>query len=62
MKRRAHKQKVYTVVEVWRGIAVAAKNFTRSRDAESYRQRLSKRHNLLEDDVQLFESSVRMTS
>lgn len=62
MRRRPHKQKLYTVVEVWRGIAVGAKNFTRLRDAQNHRQRLRKRRNLLEDDVQLFEGSVRISS
>ena len=62
MTRRTHKRKLYTVVEVWRGLAAGAKNFTRLQDAENYAQRLRKRCNLLEDDVQLFESSIRLSS
>jgi len=52
------KLKLYTVVEVWRGIAASPKNFIRLRDAENYMRRLRQGRNLAEDDVQLFESSV----
>jgi len=57
-----HKLRLYTVVEVWRGMAASAKNFTRLRDAENYMRRLRQGRNLAEDDVQLFRSSVRISS
>jgi hypothetical protein len=60
--QRIFRLKLYIVVEVWRGIAASAKNFTRLRDAKNYLQRLRKDRNLDEDDVQLFESSVRISS
>ena len=60
MVRRTGKLKLYTVVEVWRGIAASAKNFTRLRDAQNYMRRLRLGRNLDEDDVQLFENSIRI--
>lgn len=60
--QRASRLKLYTVVEVWRGIAASAKNFTRLGDAQQYMQRLRRGRNLTEDDIQLFESSVRISS
>lgn len=60
--QRTSRLKLYTVVEVWRGIAASAKNFTRLRNAENHMRRLRKGRNLAEDDVQLFESSVRISS
>jgi hypothetical protein len=60
--RRTSRLKLYTVVEVWHGIAASAKNFTQLRDAENYMWRLRRGRNLAEDDVQLFESSVRISS
>jgi hypothetical protein len=60
--QRTTKLKLYIVVEVWRGIAASARNFTRQRDAENYMRRLCKGRNMEEDDVQLFESSVRTSS
>ena len=59
---RKFKLKLYTVVEVWRGMAASAKNFTRLKDAQNYAQRLRQHHNLAEDDIQLFENSVRIAS
>lgn len=53
-------RRIYTVVEVWRGIAVGAKNFGDLRDAHNYVRRLERRCNLLEDDVRLFEGRVRL--
>ena len=60
--QRTSRLKLYTVVEVWRGIAASAKNFIRLQDAENYMRRLRHGRNLAEDDVQLFESSVRTSS
>lgn len=60
--RRTSRVKLYTVVEVWRGIAASAKNFTRLRDAENHMRRLRQGRNLANDDVQLFESLIRISS
>jgi hypothetical protein len=60
--QRTFRLKLYIVVEVWRGIAASAKNFTRLRDAENHMQSLRQGRNLAEDDVQLFEGSVRIPS
>jgi hypothetical protein len=59
MTQQASKSQVYTVVEVWRGTAVGVKNFRRLRNAQKCAQRLRRRRNLVEDDVQLFQSSIR---
>ncbi len=59
---RTSKLNLYTVVEVWRGIAASAKSFTRLRDAEKYMRRLRQGRNLVEDDVQVFRNSVRISS
>ncbi len=58
--QRTSRIKLYTVVEVWRGMAASAKNFTRLRHAENHMRRLRQGRNLTEDDVQLFETSVRI--
>jgi hypothetical protein len=58
MKKSETALRIYTVVEVWRGLAVGAKNFRQLSDAQRYLQRLRRRHNPAEDDVQLFTSSV----
>jgi hypothetical protein len=47
--------RIYTVVEVWRGIAVGARNFRRLQNAQKYMVRLRRRRNFMEDDVQLFK-------
>ena len=57
--KRISRLKIYIVVEVWRGIAASAKNFARLRRAENYMWRLCQGRNLREDDVQLFQSSIR---
>jgi len=62
MRKRSGKRKLYTVVEVWRGMAASAKNFTKLGDAESYMQWLRRGRNLEEDDVQIFENSIRISS
>jgi hypothetical protein len=62
MKRKTHELKLYTVVEVWRGFATGAKNFRRLRSAHIYMRRLRQRCNLAEDDVQLFEYPIRLSS
>ena len=59
MTRRSVRTTIYTVVEVWRGIAASVKNFTKLKEAENYMRRLRKGRNLEEDDIQLFENSIR---
>jgi hypothetical protein len=49
---------IYTVVDVWRGIAVGARNFRRLRNAQKYEQRLRRHRNMLDDDVKLFETAI----
>lgn len=51
--------KLYTVVEVWRGIAKGATNFTCLADAETFAQRLRRRRNPQEDEITVFDSPVR---
>ena len=60
MTQAVGKVKLYTVVEVWRGMAVGAKSF-RLRSAEKHLQRLRRRRNLLEDDVQLFKDLLHVS-
>ncbi len=62
MIRRTSKLRLYTVVEVWRGIAASAKNFGRLVNAQKYMRRLRRGRNLQEDDIQLFENSIRISS
>ena len=50
--------RIYTVVEVIRGVAVDARNFLRLSDALRGKKRLREGRNLQEDDVQLFASSI----
>lgn len=52
--------RIYTVVDVMRGVAVGAYSFRRLRDAHAYLKRLRGGRDLQEDDVRLFESTVEM--
>lgn len=52
--------RLYTVVDVWRGIAAGARSFARLGDAQRYARQLSRGRNLLEDDIKLFQTSVRI--
>ena len=54
--------RVYNVVEVWRGMAVGVASFPSLSGAQRQVSRLQARLNLLEDDVKLFVSSIRLTS
>lgn len=58
MIRSKTKLQLYTVVDVWRGIAVGAANFRRLRNAQKHMQRLRRRRNLMEDDIKLFETTI----
>lgn len=62
MARRIYKLKLYTVVEVWRGFATGARNFKRRGNAQRYMRRLRRGCNLAEDDVQLFECPICLSS
>ncbi len=62
MIRNKIKLQVYTVVDVWRGIAVGAKNFRRLRNAQKHVQRLRRHRNMMEDDVKLFETTIYASS
>ena len=55
MAQASRNLRIYTVVEVWRGIAVGARNFRRLQNAQKYMVRLRRRRNFMEDDVQLFK-------
>lgn len=52
---------IYTVVDVWRGIAIGAKSFPTRHEAEIYLHQLRKSRNSEEDDVQLFEDHIGET-
>jgi hypothetical protein len=62
MIRSKTKLRVYTVVDVWRGIAVGATNFRRLRNAQKHAQRLRRHRHLMEDDVKLFETTIYASS
>ncbi len=59
MRRRTRRLALYTVVEVWRGMAASVKNFSNVRSAQNHLRRLRKGRNLMENDIQLFHNSVR---
>jgi len=54
--------RVYTVVEVWRGLADKAKTFVDLEKARRYLRTARRRHNPLEDDVKLFEGTISLSS
>lgn len=49
---------IYTVVDVWRGLAVGARSFTSKARADEYLGELRRSKDLMEDDAELFESSL----
>ncbi len=53
--------RLYTVVEVWRGMAESATNFTDARAARRFVRAARQRHSAHEDDVRLFESALPLT-
>jgi len=59
MRATPGRLQVYTVVEVWRGLAQSVRNFRRLEDAQAYAQRLRRRQNPTDDEVALFKSSLR---
>lgn len=56
---RQTKQRVYTVVKVWRGMAVAAMTFRTRMAAQTAMRRLRREYNPMEDDLGLFEDTIR---
>jgi hypothetical protein len=62
MAHRGNRREIYTVVEVWRGIASRVRTFASLGRAQRYMDTVQGRHNLFEDDVRLFRSSVPFTS
>lgn len=57
MAKRSKRQ-VYTVVEVWRGMAVAATTFRTLVAARRLVRRLHRKYDSAESDIQLFEGAV----
>lgn len=55
MPRAGGDARIYTVVDVWRGIAVGAHTYRRLKDAKACAARLREGRNLFDDDVRLFE-------
>ncbi len=51
---------IYTIVEVWRGMAASSRSFTRLKDAREYMRWLRKGRNLQEDDIAVYEDSVQL--
>lgn len=60
MKQVRPELRIYTVVDVWRGIAIAVKNFTELKCAQNYVLQLRRCRNMQEDDQELFENSLRL--
>lgn len=56
-ENRANK-KIYTVVEVFRGIAEATYSFGHLKDAQRHLKQFRKERNLDEDDAQIFENEI----
>lgn len=54
--------KVYVVVDVMSGVVVEVKCFRHVEQARACKTRLRKGRNLDEDDVQLFESTIHVSS
>lgn len=59
MTKGGRRLRIYTVVEVWRGMASSSRTFTRLKEAKAFLGRLKSRHDLQEDDVRLFEGFLR---
>jgi imidazole glycerol phosphate synthase subunit HisF len=54
--------RIFTVVDVWRGMVVGVRNFRDLKNAQHHMQRLVLHRNLEQDDVQLFETAVALSS
>lgn len=56
---KSRKKQIYTVVEVFSGVAEAAYNFNHLKNAQMHLlKQLKKGRNLDEDDVQIFENYI----
>ena len=62
MTKDKTKLRIFTVVDVWRGMVVGVRNFRYRKNAHRHMQKLVLRRNLEEDDVQLFETAVALSS
>lgn len=51
-------KRVYTVVEVFQGVAETAYSFRHRKDAWQHLKKLEREKNLDEDDVQIFENNI----
>lgn len=60
MEGRRARLQIYTVIEMWRGLAIDATSFTSLRRARSFATRVRGRQNEMEDDVAIFASSPRL--
>jgi hypothetical protein len=57
-----HHETVWVVVEVWRGIPIAADIFRDREKAVDYEQSVRARINLMEDETGLFEAELEPAS
>jgi hypothetical protein len=55
---RQTRRRVFTVVKVWRGMAVAATTFRTLAAAQRLMRRLHRQYDPVEEDIRLFESVV----
>ncbi len=60
MMDSSRRVRVYTVVDVWRGMANDCKSFSRLKDAREYARRLERCRNPQSDDVGLFAGALRL--
>jgi hypothetical protein len=58
--RKERQLTVYTVVEVWRGLADGARTFASERDARRYMRAALRRRSPFEDDVRMFEGTLAL--
>jgi len=61
MSTTNHRLQIYTVVEIWRGMAQGVRNFKRLSDANKYMSRVRRRLNPIADEVSMFKSSLRIS-
>jgi hypothetical protein len=60
MNKPGKRLRIYTVVDVWRGMAAGSRSFTRLKEARDYMRQIRKIRNLQEDDVRLFEDALQL--
>ena len=54
--------RIYTVIDVMSGVVVEVENFSRIEDARRWLKRLRRGRNFNEDDVQLFEGVIDLST